>query len=127
MGTTEQVQNESPITCNADPFSPAQRERWAELGRRWRTSVQEIRELPDGYAMRIPSDAAAVMAAAEWMTLDRLCCSFFTFTLEVEREGGPVWLRLTGRPGIKEFMRQAMGRDQCRAALAAVDRTLSAG
>jgi hypothetical protein len=105
------VQSESPIACNVAPFSPTQRERWQELGRNWRTSVQEIRELPDGYALRIPTDATSVMAVAEWMTLDRLCCPFFTFTLEIEREGGAVWLRLTGREGVKDFMQHALGRD----------------
>jgi len=33
---------------------------------------------------------------------------YLTFALEIEREGGPVWLRLTGREGVKEFMRNAM-------------------
>ena len=105
------MQGESPIACNVTPFSPTQRERWQELGKNWRTSVHEIRELPDGYALRIPTDAASVMAAAEWMTLDRLCCPFLTFTLEIGREGGAVWLRLTGREGVKSFMQQAMVRD----------------
>ena len=98
----------SPIACNVSPFSPAEGRRWTELGQGWRTKVQEVRELPDGYALRIPSDAASVLAAAEWMTLDRLCCPFIAFALEVESEGGGVWLRLTGRPGVKEFMTQAM-------------------
>ena len=84
-------------------------------GGQWRTGVQESRELPDGYALRIPSDAGAVMAAAEWITLDRLCCPFLSYTLEIEREGGPVWLRLTGRPGVKEFI-QAVARGRRRSA-----------
>lgn len=110
MDAAKQLPNESPIACNVEAFSPAQRECWGELGVRWRSGVQERRELPDGYALRIQSDASAVMAAAEWITLDRLCCPFLTYTLEIEREGGPVWLRLTGRPGVKEFMRRAMSR-----------------
>jgi hypothetical protein len=101
--------NESPIACVVEPFSAAERERWQELGRDWRASVLEVRELPDGYALRIPSDAAAVLKAAEWMTLDRVCCPFLTLGLEIEREGGPVWLRMTGRAGVKEFMKQAAG------------------
>src|SRR5436309_1470907 len=98
---------ESPIACVLDRFSPAERARWQQLGKNWRASVLEIRELPDGYALRIPSDATSVLAAAEWMTLDRLCCPFLTFVLEIAGEGGPVWLRLTGRSGVKEFMKQA--------------------
>src|SRR3989442_14725094 len=110
MAPTTSAGSESPLACIVEPFSPAQRERWQELGKNWRASVLEIRELPDGYALRIPPDAASVLAAAEWMTLDRVCCPFLTFALEIEREGGPVWLRLTGRTGVKEFMQQAAGR-----------------
>ena len=100
--------NEPALACNARPFSPEQRRRWEELGASWRAEVAEIRELPDGYALRIPSDATTVLAAAEWMTLDRLCCPFFRFALEIEPEGGPAWVRLTGGGGVKEFLRRAI-------------------
>ena len=98
----------SPIACNVSPFSPAERQRWQELMKTWRASVQEVRELPDGFALRIPSDAPSIMLLAEWIALDRLCCPFMSYALEIECEGGPVWLRLTGRPGTKEFMQQAV-------------------
>jgi hypothetical protein len=111
MGTAQRLQKESPIACKIDPFSPAQHARWQELAGRWQAGVQEKRELPDGYSLRIASDAGAVMAAVEWMTLDRLCCPFLAYALEIECEGGPLWLRLTGRPGVKEFIRRAMVRD----------------
>ena len=104
-----------PIACNVSPFSPAERQRWEELGQGWRNKVQEVHELADGYALRIPADAASIMAAAEWMALDRVCCPFMGFALEVEPEGGGVWLRLTGRPGVKEFMMQAMRASPARA------------
>ena len=98
----------SPIACNVSPFSPAERRRWEELGRTWRTKVREVRELPGGYALRIPPDAASILAAAEWMALDRVCCPFMAFALEIEAEGRGVWLRLTGRSGVKEFLMQVM-------------------
>jgi hypothetical protein len=98
----------SAIACNVSPFSPAERQRWQELGQSWRTKAHEVRELPDGYALRIPPDAASILAAAEWMALDRVCCPFMAFALEIESEGGSVWLRLTGRPGVKEFLMQVM-------------------
>jgi hypothetical protein len=98
----------SPIACDASPFSAAERQRWEELGQGWRTKVEEVRELPDGYALRIPSDSASILAAAEWMTLDRRCCPFMGFALEIEPEGKGIWLRLTGPPGVKEFVMRAM-------------------
>jgi hypothetical protein len=35
--------------------------------------------------------------------------SFFDFSLEVEREGGAVWLSLTGREGVKPFIMAEIG------------------
>lgn len=34
----------------------------------------------------------------------RLCCPFFDFVVELERNGGPLWLKLIGRDGIKPFI-----------------------
>jgi len=47
--------------------------------------------------------------AAEFITLERLCCPFLTLALEVERERGPLWLKLTGREGVKPFLRAELG------------------
>ncbi len=117
----EKPSKESPIACAVGAFSTGQRERWQQLATRWRSNVQEIRELPDGYAFRIPPDTGTIVAAAEWMTLDRLCCPFFTFGLEIEPDGGPVWLRLTGDPRVKEFIREAMASDRRVSASSASD------
>jgi hypothetical protein len=98
----------SPIACNASPFTPEERRRWQDATARWKDVVQEIRELPDGYALRIPSDARSIAAAAEWITLDRVCCPFLRYGLVIEEEGGPAWLQLTGRAGTKEFLQAAI-------------------
>jgi hypothetical protein len=39
--------------------------------------------------------------------LERRCCPFFSFTLKREVEGH-VWLELTGREGVKEFLATQM-------------------
>ena len=49
---------------------------------------------------------AIVEMVAEWTRLERRCCPFFEFTLRVELEDGPVSLRLTGGPGVKEFIKE---------------------
>ena len=43
---------------------------------------------------------------SEFISLEKLCCPFLKFVIEVEAEGGPVWLRLTGREGVKAFIRE---------------------
>lgn len=45
------------------------------------------------------------LVLTEWAAQERLCCPFLDIDVRFEREGGPVWLRLGGRPGTKEFLR----------------------
>lgn len=101
--------NESPIACNLTALNAEQRIRRQALVQHMRTATQETRELPDGYAFRYPADPALCLTVAEFMTLERLCCPFFSLTLELEREEGPLWLRITGREGVKEFLQAELG------------------
>ncbi|MCZ6789262.1 MAG: hypothetical protein O7D33_04880 [Chloroflexi bacterium] len=71
----------------------------------FRNQVEEMKELEDGYAFRVNGESASIVGLAEWVSLERLCCTFFKFTLEVEPESGPVWLSLTGGSGVKELLR----------------------
>ncbi len=103
---------ESPFACNVKALDRAQRERWMELIQKLGAARQEVRELPDGYAFRFPADSKTVLEVAEFIGYERLCCPFFDFELAVEREGGPLWLRLRGREGVKDFIRSEFGLQQ---------------
>ena len=70
-------------------------------------AVEEIRELPDGLSFRFPAREYA--AVAEFIALERLCCPFVTFTLDVAPDQGPLMLRLTGADGVKEFIAAELG------------------
>ena len=71
--------------------------------------VQEIRELPNGYSFKLPNDSDLLLTAAGFISLERLCCPFFDFNLEVESKGGALWLSLTGRDGVKPFIMAEIG------------------
>ena len=70
-------------------------------------AVQEVQERPDGYAFRLPTDSEMLLLVAEDLNMERLCCPFLRFTLEIEPNGGPFWLRFTGGEGVKEFLRMS--------------------
>ena len=90
------------LTCRLDNLEGPQRPRYQEL-RRAMKGAGETRELPDGCAVRFPSDPTLFVKVAEWITLERLCCPFLDFGLDwSERDG--VLLRLTGGPGVKTFL-----------------------
>ena len=71
-------------------------------------SVREIREQPDGYAFRLPTETETIRKAATFIARERLCCPFFDFTLEVERDHGPVWLSVSGREGVKQYIEDSV-------------------
>ena len=106
---TKQVEKESAFACNVAGLDGAQRQRWEKLIEAMAAAKQEVRELPDGYAFRFPSESAMVKDLAEFIVYERLCCPFFDFEIAVEREGGPLWLRLKGRPGVKKFIKSEFG------------------
>ena len=72
-------------------------------------AVQSIRELSNGFAFRLPNETTLLMKTAEFIASERLCCPFFGFTVELEPEGGSLWLHLTGRDGVKPFIQAEIG------------------
>ena len=105
MSTDTTAQSEVIIACNPNAITPEQQERWLEVGTQLYAAVQEVQELPDGYAFRFPSDSEMLLLVAEDLTLERLCCPFIHFTLDLAPNGAPFWLRYTGGEGVKEFLR----------------------
>ena len=100
---------ESPFACDMTAIAPEQRSAHLTTIERLFRSVQSKRELPDGYAFELPNDSEVLVTAAAFISLERLCCPFFAFRLEIEREGGSVWLSLTGREGVKPFIMAEIG------------------
>jgi hypothetical protein len=69
----------------------------------WATS--EASSQP-GYEFEFPADKTTYHLLTEWIIDERLCCPFLEIDLRLSREGGPLWLSLTGRPGTKEFIKE---------------------
>jgi hypothetical protein len=95
----------SPLACNLQAFHTEEHQRYTALTKRLRSAVADERELDDGYAFRIAVERLPPMEITEWIGLEQRCCPFFEFELRFEADGGPVWLHLMGRPGVKEFIR----------------------
>ena len=105
--SSSQTEHVSPFACNAFALSPEVRKRhFEELGPALLKLKKSIRELPDGYEFELPTDNKTYQLLTEWAFQERLCCPFFEIDLRFDRENGPLWLRLTGRPGTKEFIKE---------------------
>jgi hypothetical protein len=108
--TSQSAKPESPLACNAFALSPEVRKRhFEELGPALLKLKKSMRELSDGYELELPADNKTYQLLTEWAFQERLCCPFFDINLRFDREGGPLWLRLTGRPGTKEFIKMELG------------------
>ena len=103
-GEAERERDELPVACDLAALSAGQRERQRLLQRRLRADVKEIQELSDGYAFRYSSEPSVLLTVAEFITLERLCCPFFDFGLDLERDEGPLWLRMTGGEEAKRVL-----------------------
>jgi hypothetical protein len=98
------TEQESPFACDMSAIAGDQRgKHLLNLGTIFQ-AVEKFTELPDGYSFRLQNKADILIPAAHFIELERKCCPFFGFRLEVEREGGAVWLSLTGREGVKPFI-----------------------
>lgn len=103
----EQIDSAPAPACDLSAIEPRQREAHQALAERLFTEALEAREeLPAGYAFRFPAESYADVAA--FIANERLCCPFFTFTLEVTADQGPIWLRITGDEAAKAVLRSAI-------------------
>ncbi len=100
---------ESPFVCNMLALDAEGRRRHSAVTKQMKAAVKEIKELTDGYAFRLPSEHSTILLTSEFIARERLCCPFFTFELAAEQEGGPLWLRLRGREGVKDFIKAEFG------------------
>src|SRR2546430_7494291 len=108
--SSSQAEHVSAFACNAFALSPEVRKRhFEEVGPALLKLKKSVRELPDGYELELPADNKTYQLLTEWAFQERLCCPFFDIALRFDRENGPLWLRLTGRPGTKEFITEELG------------------
>lgn len=92
--------------CNAKAFSPAERARHKQLTDNILATRNNIVEMPKGYEFQFNPAKMSMTELAQWAAAESKCCPFFDFHIDLEEEGKLLCLRLTGRDGIKLFIRQ---------------------
>lgn len=96
------------FACRANALDNAQRQRQQALLDTVRRTIVAKAELPDGLVLSFRGDAAAFVQLAEWISLERRCCPFLAFALEWKQDDS-VSVRLTGEPGVRDFIAAEMG------------------
>jgi hypothetical protein len=100
------VQN-TPLVCNMDVFTPAERENHIRTTTQLFQHVQTIHEVENGFEFMFPNFDAAenLTQLAEFIFNERRCCPFLEFTLKITPNDAPISLLLTGPEGTQEFLR----------------------
>jgi len=101
MNTSDQ-----PIACDLSVLSEDERRFQERAVARMRDELQDVQELPDGFALRYPDGRTLIEDLARFITLERLCCPFFTFDLRLTSVG-ELWLGFRGTPEVKTYMRES--------------------
>jgi hypothetical protein len=91
-------------------LSSEQRARHHELAALLQSSLEAIRELADGYEFEFLWSRDSYKASAEITSLEHACCPFFDIGIRIESESNKLCWRLTGREGIKPFIRAEFGK-----------------
>ena len=97
----------TPFVCDMTALSGEQRARHHELAAVLQSLLAAIRELPDGYDFEFPWSPNTYKALAEVTPLEHACCPFFDIAIRIE--SNKLCWRLTGREGIKPFIRAEFG------------------
>lgn len=95
----------TPFACDMLALTAEERPRHAAVTAQLREAIMEVKDLPDGYGFRFAASAPNILLLSEFITRERLCCPFFTFEMVAEGDGGPLWLSLLGRAGVKDFIK----------------------
>jgi hypothetical protein len=92
------VQTEATIACDPNAVAPEEQQRWIELARLIYGAFQEIRELPDGYAARLPTSKEMLLLLAEDLDMERRCCPFYSLH---HRDRAALWCALAALDWIR--------------------------
>jgi hypothetical protein len=95
--------------CNMGALTSAERARYKVLAEKLKAANAERKEEASGYAFRINTAEASLVDVAEWVNFEKRCCPFFDFEITLQREGGPLWLKVGGRDGVKAFISDEFG------------------
>jgi hypothetical protein len=95
----------APFACNRNAMTKEERVRYELLRGRFVKAVCEVAELANGYSFRLFSGVLSLEDIAEWVEYEEKCCPFFCVCAETGLEEGPIAVRITGREGVKEFIR----------------------
>ena len=97
------------LACNPLALPIVQRQKFDALTESLVAAALEMREHENGLSLRFANEPGRLKQIAEFIERESLCCPFLNFSLDIEPEQGPIWVKLTGPGGVKELLLAEMG------------------
>jgi len=95
------------LACDLRAFDDAERAHYQALRAALGARRLGAREVADGYEFAYPADAQTILDVAEFVSLERRCCPFIDFALEIPAAATQIRLTIGGGPDVKQFLQGA--------------------
>lgn len=95
------------IACDLNALTPEERDRRQMVLGAIAQTIIGRNELANGFELSFDSATLDLAVLGEWIGLERRCCPFLHFRIDVA-PAGKIALALTGSSGVKEFLRAEM-------------------
>lgn len=96
---------ETGFYCNIKALTVEERARHKIVTEKLMAKRAKIVETEKGYELQYSPADVSLAEVAEFVTRESKCCPFFDFHIDLEKEGKLVCLRLTGKEGVKAFIK----------------------
>jgi hypothetical protein len=102
----EKAENKEVICCTLNPSQMQERK---NILQKLHCLVKEKMEVENGYLFRFDGSNDIINQIVDIIKLERQCCSFLNFNITIEKETAPVFLKITGPQGTKDFLLYELG------------------
>jgi len=85
--------------------TPELRERKATIIASLKKQMLKKKDLKNGFAYKFSGSDAMVDELTMFVKTERACCDFFIFNLSISGDKSEAWLEITGRKGVKDFIK----------------------
>ncbi len=102
---------ESPLACQIGAIPKSERPQYEQLKEKIFRQIDRPKtiEEDDGFKYTLLDEKNLLRNLGEWMVYEQACCPFFRFDLTVTPNRGPIYLRIGGPKGVKEFLSALVG------------------
>lgn len=102
------MSDKPPLACDLSSIDDNRLDQHRRNGEAVFEAISEIREVENGFKFKLPAETELIQKVGSFIARERLCCPFFDFALSIPSNHQPVWLQLSGREGVKPYIKETL-------------------